>query len=151
MSASPLKDRIAEAMKEAMRARDKDRLGTIRLIQAAIKQVEVDERIDIDDARVLAILDKMIKQRRDSASQFQQAHRDDLAAKENAEIEVIQAFMPQALTQEEIHARVVDAVQRSGATSMQDMGKVMAILKPQVQGRADMGEVSRQVKNALAG
>lgn len=151
MSDSNLKLRIGDAMKEAMRARDRDRLGTIRLMQAAIKQVEVDERIEVDDARVLVILDKMLKQRRDSISQFRAANRADLADKEAAEMTVIQEFMPAALGPEKLEQLIADAIAASGANSMQDMGKVMGLVKPQVQGRADMGEVSRLVKERLAG
>lgn len=151
MSDSPLKQRIGDAMKDAMRARDRERLATIRLIQAAIKQVEVDERIEPDDTRVLSILDKMVKQRRDSITQFVAAGRTDLSEKEEAEIAVIQEFLPQALNPDELDRLVSEAVTQSGASSMQEMGKVMAILKPQVQGRADMGDVSRRVKEKLAG
>jgi len=151
MSDSPLKQRIGDAMKDAMRAKDRDRLGTIRMVQAAIKQIEVDERIEVDDARVLVILDKMVKQRRDAASQFLAADRRDLASKEEAEIAVIQEFLPAALDAEALDQLIGDAIAASGASSMQEMGKVMGILKPQVQGRADMGEVSRRVKERLAG
>ena len=151
MSDSTLKQRLGEAMKDAMRAKDRERLATIRLIQAAIKQVEVDERIEVDDTRVLSILDKMLKQRRDSVTQFVAAGRTDLSDREEAEIVVIQEFMPQALSSDELDQLVADAVAESGAASMQEMGKVMAILKPQVQGRADMGDVSRRVKEKLAG
>ena len=151
MSDSNLKLRIGNAMKDAMRAKDRDRLGTIRLMQAAIKQVEVDERVELDDARVLAILDKMLKQRRDSISQFRAAKRDDLADREEAEIAVIQEFMPAALGSEELAQLIAEAIATSGANSMQDMGKVMGLLKPRVQGRANMGEVSRLVKERLAG
>lgn len=150
MSESPLKIRITDAMKTAMREKDRDRLGTIRLILAAIKQIEVDERIELDDARVLAVLDKMVKQRRDSAQQYSDAQRQDLADRENAEIAVIQEFLPTALTADEIVVLVKNAIAQSGASSMQDMGKVMALIKPEVQGRADMGEVSRIVKQNLA-
>lgn len=151
MSEALLKNRITEAMKTAMREKDRERLGTLRLILAAIKQIEVDERIELDDARVLAVLDKMVKQRRDSAQQYSDAQRQDLADRENAEITVIQEFLPTALTPDEVTAIVKDAVARSEASSMQDMGKVMALVKPEVQGRADMGDVSRIVKQILAG
>ena len=141
-----LKADIHNAMKEAMRAKAKERLATIRLIQAEFKRVEVDERIELDDARVLVILDKMVKQRKDSVTQYRDANRDDLADKEQAEIEVIQEFLPQPLSADEITAIIKAAIAETGAASMQDMGKVMAIVKPQVQGKADMGEVSKLVK-----
>ena len=144
-----MKEQIKNAMKEAMRAKDKPRLGAIRLIQADIKRIEVDERIEVDDARVLAILDKMVKQRRDSITQYEAADRQELADIEIAEISVIQEFLPTALTDEEITAMIEDAVAQTGAASMADMGKVMGILKPQIQGRADGGAVSGRVKAAL--
>ncbi len=144
-----LKAQITEAMKDAMRAKEKERLGAIRLIQAEIKRIEVDERIEVDDARVLAILDKMVKQRRDSITQFQDAGRQDLADKEQAEIDVIQAFLPEALSESELSAMIAAAIQESGAESMRDMGKVMGLLKPQIQGRADVGAVSGMVKSKL--
>lgn len=143
---STLKAQIHEAMKAAMRAQDKARLATIRLIQADIKRIEVDERIEVDDARLLAVLDKMVKQRRESIAQFQAANRQDLVDKESAEITVIQEFLPRPLTADEINTLIGDAIAASGASSMQEMGKVMAILKPQVQGRADVAEVSKLVK-----
>jgi uncharacterized protein YqeY len=136
-------------MKDAMRAKDKPRLGAIRLIQAEIKRIEVDERIEIDDARILAILDKMVKQRRDSINQYETAGRQELADIEIAEINVIQDFLPAALSDAEISAMVAAAVTEAGAASMADMGKVMGILKPQIQGRADGGAVSGLVKAAL--
>lgn len=148
---SELKQRINAEMKTAMRAKDKARLGTIRMIQAEIKRIEVDERIELDDTRVMAVLDKMQKQRRDSISQFDEAGRQDLADQERQELEVIKTFLPQALTTEELAVLVDQAFSESGAQSMQDMGKVMAVLKPQIQGRADMGEVSKLVKAKLAG
>ncbi len=138
-------------MKAAMKARDKERLATIRLIQAEFKRIEVDERIEIDDARALAVLDKMVKQRRDSAQQYVDAGRDELAAKENAEIEVIQEFLPAQLSEKELIEMVDAAIAASGATGMQAMGPVMGQLKPQLQGRADMGAVSKLVKERLAG
>ncbi len=138
-------------MKSAMRAKDKERLGTIRLIAAAIKQREVDERIELDDARVLAVLQKMLKQRRDSVEQFLAGNRQDLADKESFEMQVIQAYMPQALSDEEVEGLIRAAVAESGATSIKDMGKVMALLKDRVQGRADMGALSAKVKESLAG
>lgn len=150
MSESPLKQQITEAMKAAMRAKDKERLGTVRLVLADIKKVEVDERIDPDDARITSILDKMVKQRRDSIKQYEDAGRSELAAKEQAEIDVIQEFLPTQLSEAEIEAIIKDAVASSGAANMQDMGKVMGLVKPQVVGRADMGMVSQKVKAALS-
>jgi len=144
-----LKQRIDEEIKAAMRAKDKDRLGTLRLVAAAIKQREVDERITLDDVQVLAVLDKMIKQRRDSIEQYRKAAREDLAQREEAEVLVIQAFMPAALSDAEIDALVAAAVTESGAASIKDMGKVMALLRPKVQGRADMGVVSAKLKARL--
>lgn len=146
---SALKDRLLQAMKDAMRARDQARLGVIRMAQAAIKQVEVDERIELDDTRVLAILDKQIKQRVDAARQFRDGDRPDLAEKEEAEAEILREFMPAALSAEEIDALIDKAIAETGAASMQDMGKVMGILRPQVQGRADMGDVSARVRQRL--
>ncbi|QEQ95887.1 GatB/YqeY domain-containing protein [Neptunomonas concharum] len=148
---SVLKKQITEAMKEAMRAKEKERLGTIRLILAEIKRIEVDERIELDDARVLATLDKMSKQRRDSISQYDSADRTDLADIERRELEVIKTFLPQPLSDEEIQKAIQEAIATSGATGMQDMGKLMAELKPKVQGRADMGMVSKLVKESLTG
>lgn len=144
-----MKQQINDAMKAAMRARDKPRLGAIRLIQADIKRIEVDERIEVDDARVLAVLDKMVKQRRDSITQYEDAGRQELADIEIAEVTVIQEFLPRALSDDEITAMVAAAVAETGASSMADMGKVMGILKPQIQGRADGGAVSGLVKAAL--
>ena len=149
MSDCPLKQRLVEAMKDAMRARDKPRLGTIRLALSGIKQVEVDERIDPDDTRVTSILDKMIKQRRESISQFEVAGRAELVAQEQLEIEVIQEFLPQALSESEIEQIVSAALAETGAESMKDMGKVMGLVKPQLVGRADMGIVSQKIKTAL--
>ena len=149
MPDSPLKAQINEAMKAAMRAKEKERLGTIRLVLAEIKKVEVDERIDPDDVRVTSILDKMVKQRRDSIKQFTDAGRDELAAKEQSEIEVIQEFLPQPLSAEEIASLIEEAIASTGAASMQDMGKVMGLLKPQMAGRADMGNVSGLIKQRL--
>ena len=142
---------IDTAMKEAMKAKEKERLATIRMILAEIKRVEVDERIELDDTRVLAILDKMQKQRRDSISQFKDAGRDDLVAQEESEMVVIQGFLPEQLSEEELATLIADAIAKSGAESMKDMGKVMGILKPQLQGRADMGQVSGKIKAQLAG
>ena len=136
-------------MKEAMKAREKERLATIRLIQAEFKRVEVDERIEIDDARALAIMDKMVKQRRDSISQFESAGRDELAAIERAEINVIQEFLPQQLSEDEILAIIDDALSGVDATGMAAMGPLMGVIKPKLQGRADMGAVSKLVKAKL--
>ena len=151
MSASPLQDDIQAAMKAAMRARDKARLQTIRLIQAEFKRIEVDERIELDDARVLAVLDKMVKQRRDSAQQFEDAGRNELAEQENYEIGVSQEFLPQQLSEAEIIALVDEAIASVDAEGMQAMGPVMGQLKPKLQGRADMGQVSGLVKQRLQG
>lgn len=145
-----LKQRIEADMKTAMREKDKDRLGTIRLILAAIKQREVDERITLDDTQVLAILDKMVKQRRDSIEQFRAASREELAVKEEAELAVIQGYMPAALSDAELDALIAEAVAASGAKTMQEMGKVMGLLKAKVQGRADMGAVSAKIKARLS-
>ncbi len=145
-----LKQRIDADMKTAMRENDKDRLGTIRLILAAIKQREVDERITLDDTQVLAILDKMVKQRRDSIEQFRAAGREELAVKEEAELAVIQGYMPAALSDSELDALISEAVAASGAKTMQEMGKVMGLLKAKVQGRADMGAVSAKIKARLS-
>lgn len=136
-------------MKEAMKAREKERLATIRLIQAEFKRVEVDERIEIDDARALAIMDRMVKQRRDSISQFESAGRDELAAIERAEINVIQEFLPQQLSEGEILAIIDDALSGIDATGMAAMGPLMAVIKPKLQGRAEMGAVSKLVKAKL--
>ncbi len=144
-----MKSQLTDAMKEAMRAKNKERLGAIRLILAEIKRIEVDERIEIDDARVLTVLDKMVKQRRDSITQYESAGRQELADIEIAEINVIQDFLPTALTEEEINQLVQTAISETGASSMADMGKVMGILRPQLQGRADTGAVSGLVKAAL--
>ena len=140
---------VKAEMKAAMRAKDKARLGTIRLIQSEFKRVEVDERIEIDDQRLIAIMDKMIKQRRDSIAQYEAAGRQELADIEVAEIDVIQDFLPTALTEQEINDLIQQAIASTGAESMRDMGKVMGILKPQIQGRADGGVVSGAVKKAL--
>ena len=140
---------IKDAVKAAMRAKDKQRLTALRSIQAEFKRIEVDERIEVDDARALAVLDKMTKQRRDSLSQYREAGRDDLADIEQFEIDVLYEFLPEALSEEELAKLVADAVAQPGAASMQDMGKVMGILKPQVQGRADMAQISQLVKSQL--
>lgn len=147
--ASPLKSTITDAMKTAMKGGDKPRLATIRLIMAAVKQVEVDERKDLTDADLLAILDKMAKQRRESISQYKEAGRDDLVAQEESELLVIQDFLPQPLTEDEIAELIKEAVASTGAQDMKDMGKVMGVLKPKLQGRADMGKVSGQIKALL--
>ncbi len=147
---SPLQTTLREAMKDAMRARNKPRLETIRLALAEIRRVEVDERIDCDDARVTGILSRMVKQRKDSIAQFEAGGRDDLVAKERGQIEVIREFLPQALDGEALAKLIAEAVAKAGAESMRDMGKVMGLLKPQVTGRADMGEVSRQVRQLLS-
>jgi uncharacterized protein YqeY len=148
---STLKERITEDMKTAMRGGDKDRLGLIRMLQAAIKQREVDERIQLDDAQTLSVIEKMIKQRKESVAQFQSGGRADLVAKENAEIAVLQAYLPAQLSEAEIDAIVKDAIASTGAASVKDMGKVMAIVKQQAAGRADMGAVGARIKAALGG
>ena len=145
-----LKSRINEDMKTAMKAREAARLGAIRLLLAAIKQKEVDERIQLDDAAVLAVIDKMLKQRRDSIAQYGKAGRQDLVDAEKFEVEVLSGYMPQALSADEIRAAVTEAIAASDAGGPQDMGKVMAILKPILAGRADMGQVSGLVKAALS-
>jgi hypothetical protein len=145
-----LKDRINDDMKAAMRARETGRLGTIRLLLAGIKQREVDERVTLDDAGITAVIDKMIKQRKDSISQFEAAGRTDLASNESAEVAVLTAYMPAQLSEAEIAAEVQAAVAQSGAAGPQDMGKVMGVLKPKLAGRADMTAVSALVKAALA-
>ena len=146
---SALKDQLTNAMKEAMRAKDQHRLTVIRMALASLKQVEVDERIELDDARVLAILDKQIKQRIDASTQFRDAGRTDLSDKEDLEASILREFMPAALSQDEINAAIDAAIVQVGETGMQAMGKVMAILKPQLQGRADLGAVSGLVKQRL--
>lgn len=151
MADSALKHQLTEAMKDAMRAKDKERLGTLRLALSELKRVEVDERIELDDARVIAILDKMVKQRRESVRQYEAGGRQDLADQESREIGVLQEFMPAAMDEAELAAIIRAAIAESGAESMRDMGKVMALVKPQVQGRADMSEVSKQLKALLEG
>ena len=145
-----LKARITEDMKDAMRAKDSARLSTIRMLLAAIKQREVDERIEPTDADVLAIIDKMIKQRRDSIAQFRAGKREDLALAEEAEVAVLQAYMPAPLSETEIDALIAEAIAATGASGMAGMGKVMAMLKPKLAGRADMGAVSGRIKALLA-
>ena len=147
---SALQDQIQDAMKTAMKSGDKERLAVIRLMMSAMKQIEVDERIELDDNRVLGVLDKMVKQRRESISQFQAGGRDDLADKELAEIDTISDFLPQALTEAEIETIINSAITETGAASMKDMGKVMGIVKPQITGRADMGAVSGKIKSLLS-
>ena len=149
MADDSLKQTISNAMKTAMRDKDKDRLGAIRLILSELKRIEVDERIELDDARVLLVLDKMCKQRRDSISQFESAGRSDLADKEQAELTVLQSFMPQPLSEAEIDALIDAAIQSTGADSMKAMGQVVAAVKPQAQGRADMAVVSQKIKARL--
>lgn len=145
-----LKERIRDDMKASMKSGEKARLGVIRMILAAIKQIEVDERVELDNDRVLVVLDKMLKQRRESIKQFRDANRIDLAEIEEAEVLVIQDFLPQALSDAEIDAMVISAIADVGATSIKDMGSVMAILKPQMQGRADMAVVSSRIKAGFA-
>ena len=144
-----LKVRITDDMKAAMRARETARLGTVRLLLAAIKQKEIDERIELDDAAVSNIVEKLIKQRKDSISQFQAAGRDDLVATEQAELVVLQAYLPEQLSAAEVESAVAAAIAESGATSAKDMGKVMGLLKPRLAGRADMGQVSALIKARL--
>ena len=144
-----LKERITEDMKSAMRAGDKERLATIRLALAAIKQREVDERITLDDGQVLAVLDKMIKQRREAIVQFQSGGRADLVAKEAAEITVLQGYLPAQMSEAEIDTLIAEAIAATGAASVKDMGKVMAVVKPKAQGRADMGAVSARIRQKL--
>jgi uncharacterized protein len=144
-----LKDRITEDMKTAMKAGARERLATIRLALAAIKQREVDERITLDDPQVLAVLDKMIKQRRESITQFQAGGRADLVAKETAEIAVLQGYLPAQLSEAEIDEAIAQAIAATGAASVKDMGKVMALVKPKAQGRADLGAISARIKQKL--
>jgi uncharacterized protein YqeY len=150
MADQTLKKSLTDAMKIAMRAKDKATLNAVRLILAEIKRIEVDERIDVDDARVIAVLDKMCKQRRDSISQYENAGREDLAAQEHFEMSVIQAYMPTPLSNDELECLIKEAISTSGAEAVKDMGKVVALLKPKVQGRADMGAVSKKIKALLA-
>ncbi|MSQ98725.1 MAG: GatB/YqeY domain-containing protein [Xanthomonadales bacterium] len=145
-----LKAQILDDVKNAMRAQDRERLGALRLISAAIKQIEVDERIELNDAQVLAVLDKMVKQRRESLEQFEKAGREDLAAKERFELGIIQAYMPEPLSAEELTALIRSAIVQLGASSIRDMGPVMNALREQVQGRADMKAVSQAVKAQLS-
>ena len=151
MSDQPITAAVKAEMKAAMKARDKERLATIRLIQAEFKRIEVDERVEIDDTRALAVLDKMVKQRRDSAKQYADAGRDELAAQENAEIAVLQEFLPAQFSEVELVELIDQAIASTGASGMQAMGPVMGQLKPKLAGRADMGAVSKLVKERLAG
>lgn len=151
MTDSPLKTRILDDVKTAMRGREKQRLGVLRLVTAAIKQREVDERITLDDSQILAVLEKMLKQRRDSITQFEKAGRDELVQQEAMEIALIQEYMPEQLSPEEIAALIDAAISSTGASTMKDMGKVMGMLKPKLQGRADMGAVSGLIKAKLTG
>jgi len=146
-----LKAKLQQDMKDALRGRDKPRLGVIRLILAAVKQREVDERIELDDAQINAVLDKMSKQRRDSLEQFEKAGRDDLVEQEKFELGILKAYLPEPLSDAEIGALIEEAVQTTGASSIKDMGKVMGLLKSKLQGRADMGAVSGKIKARLTG
>lgn len=146
-----LKQRLTDDMKTAMKAGEKDRLATIRLINAAIKQKEVDERVEMDDARVLAVLEKMVKQRKDSIEQYDKAGRDDLAAIERAELAIIGQYLPEKMGEAEIKAAIEAAIAETGASGPADMGKLMGVLKPRLAGQADMGEVSKLIKQRLAG
>jgi len=149
MPRSELQTRINDALKTAMRAREKARVAVLRLVTAEFKRIEVDERIELDDARVLAVLDKMVKQRRDSEQQYRDAGRAELADQERFEIDTIQEFLPQPLSDAELDQLVADAISQTGAESMKEMGTVMGVLKPQVQGRADMTDVSKRLKARL--
>ena len=146
-----LKERITEDMKTAMRAGEKDRLATIRLILAAVKQIEVDERITLDDARMLAVLEKMVKQRKESIAQFESGGRADLVAKEAAELAVIQAYLPAQLSESELDALIAEAIASTGAATIKDMGKVMGVVKSKAAGRADMAAVGARIKQKLGG
>jgi uncharacterized protein YqeY len=146
-----LKEQLQADMKAALKAGDKARLGIIRLINAAIKQREVDERIELDDTQCLVVIDKMIKQRRDSINQYEAAGREDLASQERFEVEICQGYLPAALSEDEVNGLIDAAFAQTGASSMKDMGKVMGVLKPQLQGRADIGAVSAMVKARLSG
>jgi uncharacterized protein YqeY len=146
-----LKARITEDMKAAMRSGEKDRLSCIRMLQAGIKQREVDERIELDDTQVLSVIDKMIKQRRESVTQFEAGQRADLVAKESAEIAVLSGYLPAQLNDTDLDAMIREAIAATGAATMKDMGKVMGMLKPKVQGRTDMGALSARIKSVLGG
>ena len=146
-----LKERITDDMKTAMRAGEKDRLATIRLVLAAVKQIEVDERIVLDEARMIAVLEKMVKQRKESIAQFESGGRADLVAKENAELAVIQTYLPAQLSEPELDALIAEAIASTGATTIKDMGKVMGVVKSKAAGRADMGAVGARIKQKLGG
>ena len=151
MSQPTLKDRINDALKTAMRAKEKERVAVLRLVMSEFKRIEVDERIEVDDARALGLLDKMVKQRRDSEQQYRNANRPELAAQEAYEIAEIQVYLPTPLTASELDAIVTKALADAGVVEARDMGKAMALIKPQVQGRADMGEVSKLLKSKIGG
>ncbi|CBL46339.1 Conserved hypothetical protein [gamma proteobacterium HdN1] len=147
---SSIKENLNDAIKQAMKAHDKDRLSVLRMAAAAFKQIEVDERIELDDQRALALIEKQIKQRKESAEQFTRGNREELAAKELAEIEILRAFLPEQLSAEALQKIIQEAIRVTGAQSMKEMGKVMALIKPQVQGRTDMGALSGQIKSLLS-
>jgi len=151
MSTATLTTRITDDVKSAMRSKDKPRLAVLRLITAAIKQIEVDQRITLDDDHVISVLEKMLKQRKDSIEQFSKAGRDELVAQEASEIEIIQEYMPEQLSEDELSSMINEAINATGAANMKDMGKVMGMLKPKLAGRADMGLVSRIIKEQLSG
>ncbi|MBY6192568.1 GatB/YqeY domain-containing protein [Marinobacter hydrocarbonoclasticus] len=151
MSDTSLKEKLSSAVKDAMRSKDKDRLVTLRMAQAAVKQIEVDERRELTDDDVLKVLDKMLKQRRDAAAQYDDAGRGELADKERSEMVIIEEFMPAALSEDDLDALIRETINATGASGMQDMGNVMNELKPQVLGRVDMGHLSKKVRAALAG
>lgn len=146
---STIRDALESAIKDAMRARDKERLGILRMASSALKQIEIDERTELGDDRVLAVLDKLVKQRKESIQQYREGGRDDLADQEEAEVAILQEFLPQPLSDDEIATLIDEAIVETAAASMQDMGKVMGVLKPRMQGRADMSAVSAKVKERL--
>jgi len=148
---SSIRDSLESAIKDAMRARDKDRLGVLRMASSALKQIEIDERTELSEDRVLAVLDKLVKQRNESIQQYREGGRDELADKEEAEVAILREFLPQALNEDEINALIDEAIAETGASGMQEMGKVMGVLKPKMQGRADMSAVSARVKEKLGG
>ena len=151
MADTSLKEKLSSAVKDTMRSKDKDRLVTLRMAQAAVKQIEVDERRELTDDDVLKVLDKMLKQRRDAAAQYDDAGRGELADKERSEMVIIEEFMPAALSEDDLDALIRETINATGASGMQDMGNVMNELKPQVLGRVDMGHLSKKVRAALAG
>ena len=151
MADTSLKEKLSSAVKDAMRSKDKDRLVTLRMAQAAVKQIEVDERRELTDDDVLKVLDKMLKQRRDAAAQYDDAGRGELADKERSEMVIIEEFMPAALSEDDLDALIRETINATGASGMQDMGNVMNELKPQLLGRVDMGHLSKKVRAALAG